>query len=305
MADAAHALTDAVFADDRRTEPRRPFRKARRERERVRLLGQTVDLVRPEEVLHHVETWIAEGRKAVVANHNLNSLALLQKHPELQGFFDRADLVEVDSTPLIHFAKMLGLHGRAFHRCTYLDWREHFWSLANRNGWRVMYVGGARDAVETARLRLSQLHPRANIAVRDGYFDAAPGSAGNAAVVKQVRAFAPDILFVGMGMPRQELWILNNLEALPNCVIFSVGAAFDYEAGAQAEAPRGMGRWGVEWLFRLVHDPKRLARRYLIEPWSLSGLIAKDVVAAIRARIGRQADSGRVESDTRSPRPAA
>jgi N-acetylglucosaminyldiphosphoundecaprenol N-acetyl-beta-D-mannosaminyltransferase len=305
MADAAHALTDAVFADDRRTGSRRPFRKARRERERVRLLGQTVDLVRPEEVLHHVETWIAEGRKAVVANHNLNSLALLQKHPELQAFFDRADLVEVDSTPLIHFAKVLGLHGRAFHRCTYLDWRDHFWSLANRNGWRVMYVGGAPEVVETARMKLKQLNPRADIGVRDGYFDATPGSAESAAVVQQVRAFAPHILFVGMGMPRQELWILNNLEALPNCVIFSVGAAFDYEAGAQAKAPRWMGRMGIEWLFRLVHDPRRLARRYLIEPWSLSGLIAKDVVSALRARRAGQIGRGRDVSETRSPRPVA
>lgn len=305
MADAAHALTESAFADDRRNESRRPFRKARRARERVRLLGQTVDLVRPEEVLHHVETWIADGRKAVVANHNLNSLALLQKHPELQGFFDSADLVQVDSTPLIHFAKLLGLHGRAFHRCTYLDWREHFWSLANRNGWRVMYVGGAPQVVDTARVRLSQLHPGAKIQVRDGYFDATPGSVENAAVVEQVRAFSPDVLFVGMGMPRQELWILNNLDALPNSVIFSVGAAFDYEAGAQAEAPRWMGRIGIEWLFRLVHDPRRLARRYLIEPWSLSGLVLKDLAQAVRCRFDGQAVSDRVDSETRSPRPVA
>ncbi len=305
MVDAAHALVHDAFADDRRTEPRRPFRKARRSRERVRLLGQTVDLVRPEEVLHNVETWIAEGRKAVVANHNLNSLALLQKHPELQGFFDRADLVEVDSTPLIHFAKALGLHGRAFHRCTYLDWRDHFWSLANRKGWRVMYLGGAPEVVETARSRLTQLYPRADITVRDGYFDATPGSAENTGVVEQVRALSPDILFVGMGMPRQEFWILNNLEALPNCVIFSVGAAFDYEAGAQAEAPRWMGRMGVEWLFRLVHDPRRLARRYLIEPWSLSGLIVRDIAAAVRRRGLGQTGSDRVDKATRSPRPAA
>lgn len=83
---------------------------------------------------------------------------------------------------------------------------------------------------------------------------------------------------------------MDNLDALPNCAIFSVGAAFDYEAGEQEAAPRWMGRMGIEWLFRLVHDPKRLARRYLIEPWSLSGLILKDVWTAIRAkRFGRSA----------------
>jgi N-acetylglucosaminyldiphosphoundecaprenol N-acetyl-beta-D-mannosaminyltransferase len=168
-----------------------------------------------------------------------------------------------------------------------------------------MYVGGAPQVVETARLRLSQLHPGAKIQVRDGYFDATPGSVENAAVVEQVRAFSPDVLFVGMGMPRQELWILNNLDALPNSVIFSVGAAFDYEAGAQAEAPRWMGRMGIEWLFRLVHDPRRLARRYLIEPWSLSGLVLKDVAEAVRCRFDSQSGSARVDSETRSPRPVA
>ncbi len=269
---------------ERRSAARAPFRKARRSRERVRLLGQTVDLVRPEEVLHHVETWVDARRKVVIANHNLNSLALLQRHPGLNRFYERADLVEVDSTPLIHFAKLLGLHGKAFHRCTYLDWRDHFWSLVDRKGWRVMYVGGEQSVVERARDRLANCYPRADIHVRDGFFDATPGSGDNAAVVDQVRAFDPHILFVGMGMPRQELWILNNLDALPDCAVFSVGAAFDYEAGAQKAAPRWMGRMGVEWLFRLVNDPKRLARRYLIEPWSLSHLILADVIGAVRAR---------------------
>ncbi|MES2859966.1 MAG: WecB/TagA/CpsF family glycosyltransferase [Pseudomonadota bacterium] len=269
---------------DRRRAARVPFRKARRARERVRLLGQTVDLVRPEEVLHHVETWVDARQKVVIANHNLNSLALLAKHPDLNRFYERADLVEVDSTPLIQFAKLLGLHGKAFHRCTYLDWRDHFWSLVDRKEWRVLYVGGERQTVERARDRLSACYPGADIQVRDGFFDATCGSAGNAEVLDQVRAFDPHILFVGMGMPRQELWILDNLDALPNCAVFSVGAAFDYEAGAQKAAPRWMGRMGIEWAFRLVNDPKRLARRYLIEPWSLSGVIIADIVAAIRAR---------------------
>ena len=147
MTDASRFSLPEAVATDRRQQVRAPFRKARRERERVRLLGQTVDLVRPEEVLHHVETWVDARRKVLIANHNLNSLALLQKEPRLQRFYDRADLVEVDSTPLIHFAKLLGLHGKAFHRCTYLDWRDHFWSLVDRKGWRVMYVGGAPDVV--------------------------------------------------------------------------------------------------------------------------------------------------------------
>jgi len=275
---------DAALSPDRRSAVRRPIRTARRARERVRLLGQTVDLVRPDEVLHHVEAWVAAGRKAVVANHNLNSLNLIRRNPAMAAFYDRADLVEVDSAPLIAFARMLGIHGRAFHRCTYLDWRDHFWSLADRKNWRVLYLGGAPGVAETARDRLTARYPGASIAVRDGYFDAAPGSAGTAEVLAQIAAFKPHILFVGMGMPRQEVWIGQNLDALPDSVIFSVGAAFDYEADVQSAAPRWMGPLGLEWLYRLVKDPQRLARRYLIEPWGLADLIVADVVAAIQGR---------------------
>ena len=84
---------------ERRRQERTPFRAARRERERVKLLGQYMDFVRPEEVLHHVETWVEARRKVIIANHNLNSLALLKRVPQLQRFYDRADLIEVDSTP--------------------------------------------------------------------------------------------------------------------------------------------------------------------------------------------------------------
>ena len=271
-------------APDRRDQKRTGFRKSRRPNERVRLMGQTVDLVKPEEVLHHMQTWIREGRKAIIANHNLHSLYLLRKHPEMSAFYDRAELIELDSAPLVHFAKLLGVNSRPFHRCTYLDWRDHFWSLVNRNSWRVMYVGATQEVVDIARERLTARYPRASIATHNGYFDATTGSPENTAVLQQIKDFQPHILFVGMGMPRQEIWITRNIDALPNCAIFSVGAAFDYEAGVQKSAPRWMGRAGIEWLYRLVADPKRLFRRYCVEPWSLMDLIVADLKTAAKRR---------------------
>ena len=271
-------------ARDRRAAPRQAYRKARRAHERVRLLGQAMDLVRPEEVMHHLQLAVAEGRKSLIANHNLHSLYLLTRRPELQAFYDRADMVEVDSTPLLWFSRVLGLHSRAFHRCTYLDWRDHFWSLADRKGWRVLSIGGAPGVGEAAVAKLATRYPGAEIETRHGYFDAAPGSADNAAVLAQVAAFRPHVLFVGMGMPRQELWIADHFDALPPCVVLSVGAAFDYEAGAQKAAPRWMGRAGIEWAYRLFHDPKRLFVRYCVEPWFLLPLIVADIRAARRGR---------------------
>lgn len=275
-------FSSAAALPDRRRIARSLFRAQRRPEETVTLLGEPVDLVRPEEVMHHVNRWVRAGRKAIVANHNLHSLYLIRRDPSLRRFFQRADLTQLDSTPLVWFARLLGLSSRPFHRCTYLDWREHFWSLANREGWRVMYVGGAPGVAERAAQSLDTRAPGATIAFHHGYFDATPGSADNARVVAAVNDFQPNILFVGMGMPRQEAWIADNIEALPPAVILSVGAAFDYEAGVQKAAPRWLGRIGLEWLFRLAVDPKRLFTRYCVEPWSLLGPALADLRAARR-----------------------
>jgi N-acetylglucosaminyldiphosphoundecaprenol N-acetyl-beta-D-mannosaminyltransferase len=269
---------------ERRRARRVAFRQARRASERTRLLGEWVDLLRPEEVMQLIERRIAERRRTVIANHNLHSLYLVRRDPGMRAFYDRAELVEVDSRPMVAVARALGGRSRAFHRCTYLDWREHFWSLASRNGWRVQYVGGAPGVAAEAARRLSARYPGAVIDVLDGYFDATRTGPANVAVIGRVRAFDPHVLFVGMGMPRQERWISENLEALPPAVILSVGAAFDYEAGVQAAAPRWMGRAGLEWAYRLVRDPRRLWRRYLVEPWALLPALAGDVVAALRGR---------------------
>ncbi len=120
--------------------------------------------------------------------------------------------------------------------------------------------------------------------MRHGHFDSAPEGPQNAAVLDSIRAFEPDVLFVGMGMPRQEAWILQNRAALGRCVIFPVGAAFDYEAGAIPTPPRWTGRLGIEWMFRLAAEPRRLCRRYLLEPWSLLGPALGDLLARARRR---------------------
>jgi N-acetylglucosaminyldiphosphoundecaprenol N-acetyl-beta-D-mannosaminyltransferase len=271
-----------------------PFRRERRVEERVGLLGAQVDLVRPEEVFHHAGRRIAAGERYLVANHNLHSLALRRVHPELDAFFARADLIEVDSAPLIAWARLLGHPARSFHRCTYLDWRHSFWAQAAREGWRVFVLAGRPGVAASACARILAEHPNLELAARSGWFDAAPGSAEDRDVVGAINRFQPDVLMVGMGMPRQELWVLRNLEALPACAVFTVGGAFDYEAGVQTACPRWLGQLGLEWLFRLLNDPKRLFVRYCVEPWSLLPLAARDFSGRI-AHKGRRDRSARIE----------
>lgn len=282
---------------ERRGEDRRDFRKARRAGERIRLLGVTLDLVRLEEIMHHVTAHIEAGTRFVVANHNAHSVYLMGRNPEFARYFDRADLTMVDSGPMILLSRLVGLNARGFHRWTYLDWRHHFWSLANRKGWRVFYLGGAPGVPEQAAQVLTDKYPGAVIGVRNGYFDATPGSADNTEILDEIAAFKPDVLFVGMGMPRQEVWLLHHLDQLPACVTYSIGAAFDYEAGVQYSPPRWAARMGFEWLARLLADPRRLFGRYCVEPWFLLGLALRDIAGAIRA--------GRLFKGFAAPKPQA
>ena len=245
---------------------------------RVELLGATMDLVTPRQVLARVASAAGGGPRALIANHNLHSLYLIGRQREMAALYARADLIEVDSRPVVAWGRLLGLPLSGAHRCTYLDWREAFWRLADAGGWRVFYLGGAPGVAEEAARRLGARWPGAKIAVRHGYFDRSPGSAEAAAALDAINAFAPQVLLVGMGMPIQEIWTLRNYDALNARAVLTVGAAFDYEAGVQTAAPRLLGALGLEWLFRLLHDPRRLFVRYLIEPWSLVGPALDDLV---------------------------
>ena len=111
--------------------PERPFRKSRRADERVRIMGAEMDLIRPEEMLYFTARKIGAGEKAIIANHNLHSLYLVRRDAELRRFYSISDMIEVDSIPILMWARLSRRGGRRFHRCTYLDWRDMFWSRAS------------------------------------------------------------------------------------------------------------------------------------------------------------------------------
>ena len=277
-------------------EVRQNFRLNRRPEERVQVLGGSMDLVRPEEVFHFVAGKIAARESAVVANHNLHSLYLIRKDEKIAEFFRTSDLIEVDSVPVIFWARIVGRASRRFHRCTYLDWRDAFWARAIQENWKVFFVGGAPGVGEKATARIQADWPEAQIQTHHGYFDVSPGSVENEAVIEAINAYAPDIVLVGMGMPRQEIWVQDNQAKLGPCVTFTVGGAFDYEAGVQRPSPRWMGQVGMEWLFRLMVDPQRLFTRYCVEPWSLMGPAVHD----LRRALARLAASGKATEAVRA-----
>ena len=125
------------------------------------------------------------------------------------------------------------------------------------------------------RLRRRALHNYVSftrlcqIEVSDGFFDARRDSEENEALIERINTYRPDLLMVGMGMPRQEFWTQNFARLKAHVILSSNGAAFEYVAGAVPTPPRWAGRIGLEWVFRLVNEPRRLFARYLIKPWCM------------------------------------
>lgn len=245
------------------------------EKLRVSLLGAEMDRLTPALMLDFTAHAVAEKRQAVVANHNLHSLFLYHRDPRMKAFYALAELIEIDSVPLILWGRLMGYPLSRQNRLTYLDFREAFWARAVAEGWRVMHVGGKPGLEGPAAAAIRQRHPGLTLEARHGYFNTDGDE--NASVLRDIAAFNPDVLLVGMGMPRQEHWILANHDQLPPCVMFPVGAAFDYEAGAVYTPPRWTGQMGIEWLVRFIHDPKRLFTRYFVEPVFLIPAALRDL----------------------------
>lgn len=241
-----------------------------------KVLGVKVQAFTIADLNHLVIRAVSESRKVVIANHNLHSVYLYHHDAKMRRFYEElAHYVHIDGMPLVWWGKFLGYPLKRQHRVGYMDWLPSLLSLADANRWRIYHLGGKPGVAERGYALLLKKHPHLQVRLHHGYFDME--SKENTLIIQDINAFSPHILFVGMGMPRQEHWIFDNFSSLSANVILPGGGYIDYIAGEQTYVPRWIGYLGLEWAFRLVTNPKRLWRRYLVEPWSLVGIALQEV----------------------------
>lgn len=220
---------------------------------------------------------IHSERKVIIASQNLHSVYLYHKNKNMRTLHQMA-YKRIDGMPLILWGRLLGLPLRKEQRVTWVDWIHPLMHEAAEKRWKVFYLGSKRDVALRGIQHLKEKHPGLRIECTDGYFDTAPDCSQNRAKLKLIRKAHPDILVVGMGMPRQEKWVLDNFPHISAKVILTCGAAMEYVAGEVGNPPRWMGTMGLEWVYRLMGNPGRFWRRYLVEPWSLLPLFVKDAI---------------------------
>ena len=242
-----------------------------------RIFGFRITPTTQQDLIDATAFSIQEKQQLIIASQNLHGLylgvtnnAFCELHELPQS------LVHIDGFPLIYLAWLHNLrHTRMVHRTAVHDWLPHYARAASDKGWRMYCLGSNADVNARAVQSLTDIAPHATIKGCDGFFDVTKGSAGNQAVLDDIAAFKPDIVIVGMGMGRQEEWILDNQRELGNCCIITVGACLEYMAGEMPICPRWFGPFGLEMVWRLVTRPRRYAHRYLVEPWLLLVLLIK------------------------------
>ena len=223
-----------------------------------------IDLGRPEDLLGRILGWTAEhgdGAPKRVMYANAHVLNQSSGDCELRGALESADLVYCDGYGVRLAAKALEVP--VPHRMTGADWIWALAALCEQAGESVYLLGSEPGIASRAADRLGRTFPDLEVAgSHHGYFET--GSPHDERVVEHINACRPSILLVGMGTPKQELWVRDNAHRLDVGVLWTVGALFDVVSGKVPRAPGWLADNGLEWIFRLAIEPGRMWRRYLL-----------------------------------------
>jgi N-acetylglucosaminyldiphosphoundecaprenol N-acetyl-beta-D-mannosaminyltransferase len=240
------------------------------------VVGMRVDATSYKDACDRIVSWVRSGDRAYVCVASVNNVIEARDNAGFRASMNEADLVTPDGRPLAWALRWLGLSNATQVRGT--DLTD---AVLLRAAVEHVPVGfyGSTDRVLTAFLeRAGDRWPGLNVVYRFSPPFREPTPQEDDEVMSRLKASGARILFVGLGCPKQEIWMARH-RGFPG-VMLGVGAAFDFLAGEKKQAPRSMQRWGLEWVFRLVTEPRRLWRRYLSQNPRFMALLVLQVMGS-------------------------
>lgn len=231
---------------------------------RVNICGVKIDNYSFNDVIERITNHAMKGViPSYVVTPNAQHVLSLQRDADFRNIYEKAFLAVPDGVSLLWSAKFLQtpLNGRV----NGTDLFEELSAVAERKGLKIFLLGGRPGAAEAAKRTLQARHPNLQIVgthCPPYGFESQPEEL--ASINSKIKAAAPDILFVGLGAPKQEKWIYQNYQDLGVPVSLGIGVSFELVADMVQRAPLWMQKWGLEWLFRLIVEPKRLWKRYVM-----------------------------------------
>ncbi|WP_376791088.1 WecB/TagA/CpsF family glycosyltransferase [Thermoflexus sp.] len=247
--------------------------------ERVNILGVSVSAINMAMALEIIEGWIARRELHYICVTGVHGVMESQRDEALRQIHNQAGLVTPDGMPLVWLSRLKGF--RHVDRVYGPDLMLALCERSIARGYRHFFYGGAKGVPERLSEVLQKRFPGLQVAgtYSPPFRPLTPEE--DERVVRMINAANPDIVWVGLSTPKQEHWMAEHRARLTAPVLIGVGAAFDFLTGRKPQAPRWMQRAGLEWFFRLLTEPRRLWRRYLINNPLFVALV---VLEAMRLR---------------------
>jgi len=223
------------------------------------VLGMRVDATSLKDATHRALAWSKAGESRYVCVANVHMVMEAYDAPDFRRIVNAADLVTPDGMPLVWMLRRLGFPEQ--ERVAGPDLTLRICEAASQEGVPVGFYGGTPEVLESLVTNLKRKYPTLKIAYAYSPPFRPLTPEEDTQVVEEINSSGTRILFVGLGCPKQERWMAAH-KGRVQAVMIGVGAAFDFHAGRLPQAPAWMQRAGLEWLFRLLTEPRRLWRRY-------------------------------------------
>jgi N-acetylglucosaminyldiphosphoundecaprenol N-acetyl-beta-D-mannosaminyltransferase len=244
---------------------------------RVRVGSVAIDVLSFREALDAVEGLVARRRGGTVFTPNVDHVVFADEDPRFGAAYRDVDLSLVDGMPVLWASRALGTP--LPEKISGSDLLRPLAARAAARGWGIYLLGAGPGVAERARGILEEEFPGLRVVgVSSPKIDLADDLAAQRAILDGIRAARPDLLFLALNTPKQEIWAHRIREAVSPTVVIGVGAGVDFVAGEAKRAPRWVSNAGFEWLFRLSREPGRLWRRYLLRDPKFLGIVLRQAL---------------------------
>src|SRR5690606_35793400 len=233
------------------------------------------------ELIDAIEALLPAREVHTVITPNVDQTLTLRTDDALGLAYDEATIRITDGFPLVVLGHRLGAH--RLERLTGADLLPLAAQVAAERGWRIALTGGGPGVAAHAAAVLRDSTDADVVAVDFPRVSDVDDHA-SLEVVEALASIEPDLVFVCLGSPKQDVWVSRWRAKLPPAVYIGAGAAVDFVAGTKRRAPRALQRLGLEWAFRLAQEPRRLARRYLVRGPAFAMVAVRSLIAARRSR---------------------
>ena len=228
----------------------------------IEIVGAPISAIDMPTAIERIAGWIGKPQSQYVCVADVHSAMLTRTNPSHMASMRGAAMVTPDGMPLVWTGRALG--HKTMSRVSGPDLLPEVCAASEKRGWRHYFYGGDEGVADQLQANLKARFPKLDIVGTYSPPFRPLTDAEDAAIVRAILDAKTDILWVGLGCPKQEKWMADHVAKLPGVTLIGIGAAFDFHTGRVERAPLWMQRNGLEWLHRLASEPKRLWRRYLV-----------------------------------------